>query len=111
MNRPVQRIGIGALLVVGAVESLRAQEPTFMDAATHPGAGRVYTRLLLSGAERKTSAAVFDEQSIQWKLAYGIHTRLAALAEGEFLRRRLANNPSYDEGWAQTTLRLKYRQE
>lgn len=66
------------LLFVSALLPLRGQEPTFMEAGTHPGAGQNYSR-----------AVWFDGESV-FKHAYGFTARQALLAEVSLMDRGLS---------------------
>jgi len=84
-----------------------AQEPTFMDAATQPGLGQYYSRLLLSTAEYRENGALHEEQAVLAKLAYGLPANLALQLEGEFSS--VASDAGDASGFALATVRLKYR--
>jgi hypothetical protein len=90
-----------------AAMPLRAQEPTFMDAATHPGAGQFYARLLLSRSEYEQAATEVKLNTAILKLSYGIQPTLALLLDGEFAD--LSTGGRDETGLRQTTLQLKYR--
>ena len=84
-----------------------AQEPTYMDAATHPGAGQVYTRLLVSQSEYDDAGTETAELASIVKVVYGIRPTLAVLAEGEF-----SSLSAYDRdetGLLWSTFQIKYR--
>jgi hypothetical protein len=84
-----------------------AQEPTFMDAATHPGAGQIYSRLLFSHSEYRENGTDADLSTATLKLSYGIRPTLAAVLESEFAD--LSAGGSDETGLRETTLQLKYR--
>lgn len=99
-----------AIACAGVVVSLpvRAQEPTFMEAATHPGKNQFYARILLgqwqesiAGEQRQTY------RDLLFKASYGLHARLALLLDVEGLT--VAGNEPRTSGIAQASLRLKYR--
>lgn len=60
---------LGFLLLMSALLPLWGQEPTFMEAATHPGSGQNYSR-----------AVWFDGETV-FKHAYGFTARQALLGE------------------------------
>jgi hypothetical protein len=74
----------------------RAQEPTFMEAATHPGQGQFYSRALLFASED-------DDYATLLKLSYGIVADLALQLDGQYE----ALNDASD--LATGSVRLKYR--
>jgi len=76
--------------------STLAQEPAFMEAATHPGQGQFYSRLLFFGSEG-------DEYAAALKLSYGIIADLALQLDGE--HRWLPD----ESDLTTSTVRLKYR--
>ncbi len=96
-----------ALLLVAMSAAAIAQEPTFMDAATHPGAGQLYSRCLVSCLEYKEAGADAELTAAIIKLAYGIESTLALLLEGEFAH--LSQDAHDETGLGRTTLQLKYR--
>jgi hypothetical protein len=95
------------LLPVVAWSGALAQEPVYMEAATHPGRGKVTLRLLTvraveergGGEERRTTRGVF-------KGAWGISGRLAALVDAEWDRVR---GTAEADGLAKVSLRVKQR--
>ncbi len=94
------------LLAVIATDA-DAQEPTYMDAATHPGAGQFYSRLLVSQSEYADVETETEELAATLKLVYGIRPTLALLAEGEFAN--LSANDSDETGLLRSTVQIKYR--
>lgn len=78
-----------------------------MDAATHPGAGQIYTRLLMSRSEYERTGTDVRVNTALFKLSYGIRSTLALVAEGEIAH--LSTDGDDDTGLQQTTIQLKYR--
>ncbi len=76
---------------------LAAQEPTFMEGATHPGAAQLYQRALITGTPWAEADA--DTYRVKLSSAYGLTARHALLADVEQGERG---------GWA-GSLRLKHR--
>lgn len=99
-------MAILALLILGAT-IVSGQEPTYMDAATHPGAGQFYTRLLVAGSEFSGDDEDFDRQRVRFKLSYGIRSTLALLADADYLR--LDRDDGSDSGFSEAKLRMKYQ--
>jgi hypothetical protein len=96
-----------ALLLAAAAIDAAAQEPTYMDAGTHPGAGQFYSRLLVSRSEYEDAGTEIEELAADLKLVYGIRPTLALLADVEFAD--LSANDDDETGLLSSTLRLKYR--
>ncbi len=96
-----------AAVVLLAAGAAVAQEPTHMDAATHPGAGQFYWRLLVSRSEYKEAETETKELASLVRLVYGIHPTLAVLAEGEFSS--LSTEEGVETGLPGATFRIKYR--
>jgi hypothetical protein len=96
-----------ALLLVVAAAGAAGQEPAFMNAATHPGAGQVYSRLLVSHTEYGETGADADLSGVVLKLSYGIRATLAVVIETEFAR--LSADRGNKDGVRDTALLLKYR--
>ena len=84
-----------------------AQEPTYMAAATHPGAGQFYSRLLVSQSEYDDAGTETEELASIVKLVYGIRPTLAVLAEGEFSS--LSADDNDEKGLLWSTFQIKYR--
>ncbi len=84
-----------------------AQEPTYMEAATHPGAGQFYLRLLASRSVYRQDGAAADLHAAAIRVAYGLRPTLAALLESELAA--LDTDRDDETGLRLTTLRLKYR--
>lgn len=102
--RPAARLTVlVALLAVGGY----AQEPTFMEAATHPGAGQLYGRLILSSFQYRVASGEVNEFAGLLKLSYGVRPDLAVLIDGDV--RRVRAESDTDTGLGSATLRLKYR--
>lgn len=97
-------LAFALLLAAGAAV---AQEPTYMDAATHPGAGQFYSRLLVSQSEYDEAGTETEELAFIVKLVYGIRPTLAVLAEGKFSS--LSADDSDETGLLCSTFHLKYR--
>ena len=95
------------LLAITQGLTTQAQEPAFMEAATHPGRGIFYTRLLASYAAYDLHGVSVDDFSLISKSAYGLHPRLAFLFDAE--ARRIENDASNETGLDHVTVRLKYR--
>lgn len=94
---------LGVASATGAV----AQEPTFMDAATHPGRGQLYSRLLVSHSEYEDAGTEAVLSTAVLKLSYGIRPTLALVLDTE-LATRAADGDDHT-GINQTTLQLKYQ--
>ena len=95
------------LLLAAVAIDTAAQEPTYMDAATHPGAGQFYTRLLVLQSEYEEDGAEIEDSGAVLKLVYGIRPTLAVLAEGEVAS--LSANDDDETGLQSSTFQLKYR--
>lgn len=96
-----------ALLVAAGAIDAAAQEPTYMDAATHPGLGQFYSRLLVSQSEYDEGGTETKEFGAVLKLVYGIRPTLAFLAEAEFAS--LSADDDDETGLLSSTFQLKYR--
>lgn len=95
-------------LLLGAVATcVIAQEPTYMDAATHPGAGQFYSRLLLSASEYQDGETETEELSAMAKLVYGLRPTLALLADVELASLSAPDN--HETGMLWSTFQVKYR--
>ena len=86
---------------------LQAQEPAFMEAATHPGRGTFYTRALASYAAYKMDGESVDDYTLSSKSAYGLHPRLALLLDIDI--RNIQDKATCTTGLDHATMRLKYR--
>jgi hypothetical protein len=78
-----------------------------MDAATHPGAGQLYSRLLISRSEYEEDGADAELSTATLKLSYGIRPTLAFVFEGDFAH--LSTDENDETGVGLTTFQLKYR--
>mgnify|MGYP000947685060 CR=1 FL=1 len=97
----------GVWLAGFGVGALWAQEPTFMEAATHPGAGQFYGRGGLAWVESESASTGRTDQAASLKLAYGLTPTLAALADAEYRWRD--EREERGNALSLTTFRLKYR--
>ncbi len=79
-----------------------AQEPAYMGAATHPGRGQFYSRMLLSYRAGRS-----DGKALAFKLAYGVNPRLALLLDVD--ARSGTQNAEDDAGLYLTSFQLKQR--
>ena len=84
-----------------------AQEPAFMEAATHPGSGRLYSRILFLFEEGAGRGVDVDTQTARLKLAYGITPDLAALLDAGYRRIERADLDGTETGLGDWSLRLK----
>lgn len=110
MNRPGRvRILLGLLILAGP--SLPAQEPVFMDAATHPGRGQFYARLQL-GVERgdlRDDGGSGTQTALHLKAVRGLAPDLALVLDAG-LRDRVRPPEDHSEaGLDDWSLRLKWR--
>lgn len=96
-----------ALLLAAVATRVIAQEPTYMDAATHPGAGQLYSRLLVSQSEYEVAEAKTEELAAVVKLVYGLRPTLALLAEVELADLSAQDNDETGMLWS--TFQAKYR--
>lgn len=89
-------LALGVLILFPGLQSALGQEPTFMEAATHPGADQFYGRFIWTSRPwRGTEPA----SQLELKSAYGMTRRLAILP-----------NAGFDEdGIMDASLRLKLR--
>ena len=80
-----------------------------MEAATHPGAGQLYSRLLTfhSEMENADTGLEAEESSSKLKLAFGFRSDLALLMDVHALKRKEDGNE--DTGFSLVTLRFKQR--
>jgi hypothetical protein len=78
-----------------------------MDAATHPGAGQFYSRLLVSRSECEEAGTAAALNLATLKLSYGIRSTLAFLLEEEFAH--LSKGDRDETGLGVSTFQLKYR--
>ena len=96
-----------SLLACLAASVLQAQEPAFMEAATHPGRGTFYTRVLAAYAAYTIDGDNVDDFTLSSKSAYGLHPRLALLLD--FDVRSIEGSEDRNTGFDHVALRLKYR--
>lgn len=101
----ITRVCSGVVLL--AATAALAQEPTYMDAATHPGAGQFYSRLLFSHSEYDEEEKDIELNAAILKLSYGIRATLACVLEAELAS--LSNDGDEEAGLNSTTFRVKYR--
>lgn len=104
----MRRILLAALGLLLVAADCLAQEPTYMDAATHPGKGQLYLRTLLATSEYESNGYKTDELSAEVKLAYGISSDFAILTEFEFADLSTAGDKD-SSGIYASTLKAKYR--
>ncbi len=78
-----------------------------MDAATHPGGGQFYSRLLVSSSEYEENESETEQLAAMVKLVYGIHPNLAMLAEAEFSS--LSARDHDETGLLWSVFQIKYR--
>ncbi len=84
-----------------------AQEPAYMDAATHPGRGQAYVRVLGYAGEYDAPWPEARQQALDLKLAYGLRSATAVLLEAEWARREGGGETA--SGFARAGLLLKQR--
>ena len=96
-----------AIALLVATITAVAQEPTYMAAATHPGAGQLYSRLLVSQSEYEAAETETEELAAIVKLVYGLGPTLALLAEAEFASLSATDNDETGMLWS--TFQAKYR--
>jgi hypothetical protein len=97
----------GWIVLIFLAANAFAQEPTQMEAATHPGTGQFYGRILFSAAEYDQSSVATEEQDLLLRLAYGIRPTLALLVDADF--RRVDALGVADSGISTVMVRLKYQ--
>lgn len=95
------------LLCAFGATCVLAQEPTYMDAGTHPGAGQLYARLLVSSSGYGDAGTETEELAAVMKLSYGLRPTLALLAEVEFASLSMAEDDETGMLWS--TFQVKYR--
>ncbi len=98
---------VAVLTVFLWASSSAGQEPAHMDAATHPGAGQFYARLLLSAGEVDAATGRHDTRRALLKVAYGIRSTLALLVDAEMLRHEYPEATS--SGFSEAMFRVKYQ--
>jgi hypothetical protein len=96
-----------AAAVACAAGLAAAQEPAYMDAATHPAQGQAYVRLLGYAGEQRVAGADFRNQALEWKGAFGLRSATAVLLEAEWARREGGGETA--SGFARAGLLLKQR--
>ncbi|HPJ57681.1 MAG TPA: hypothetical protein PLK81_08575, partial [Kiritimatiellia bacterium] len=84
-----------------------AQEPAYMDAATHPAQGQSYVRVLGYAAEYDDPGPETRRQSMGLKLAHGLRSSTALVVESEWARRE--GGGETDSGFVRAGLLLKQR--
>jgi hypothetical protein len=108
MKPPAFAIAPFALLLAAmAPATALSQEPMFMGAATHPGAGQAFARLRLYRSEHESARADAIRQSAHAELSYGIRPTLAAVADAEFAR--ISGDGPRSSGLAAASLQAKLR--
>lgn len=95
------------IILITAFGTASAQEPIFLEAATHPGSGQFYTRALFSAEKYNLAGMDTEEQNILLKTAFGLRPTLALLIDTEFRRLDAARTDA--SGFALATVRLKYQ--
>lgn len=78
-----------------------------MDAATHPGAGQLYARALVTVSEYEEASENIDALSATLKLVYGIQSNLALL--GDVTYADLSASGNDESGVLASTFQVKYR--
>jgi len=78
-----------------------------MDAGTHPGAGQLYARILVSSSEYEDAETETEELAAIVKLVHGIRPTLALLAEVELAGLTTKDNDETGILWS--TFQVKYR--
>lgn len=107
IQKTARRLFCICLALHAATNIAKAQEPTFMNAATHPGRGQLYGRAIASLAEYDLEGRSLEDQGVLFKMAYGIRSELALLLDQLQL---FHGGDNYgDDSTARSTLRLKYR--
>ncbi len=84
-----------------------AQEPAYMEAATHPAQGQAYVRALGYAAEHDAAGPEARQQAVELKLAYGVRSSTALLMESEWVRRE--GDGESASGFARAGVMLKQR--
>ncbi len=99
-------------LLLGLVLTLSgaalAQEPIYMEGATHPGRGQLYLRTQALFTDYRDSSEGDDRLAMRTKLVYGIRGNLAALVDADLERFRFQDDGT-TTGLSRLALRLKYR--
>ena len=110
MNPPAAVRRCAAVLILAGATAV-AQEPVFMDAATHPGRGQFYARLQL-GLEEGTlryDGSKGTQAGMTLKLVHGLTPRLALVLDAGLRDRVRPPEGDSEAGLADWTLRLKWR--
>jgi hypothetical protein len=94
-------------LLTSTAHVVVAQEPTFMDAATHPGRGQFYSRLLVSHSECEDAGTEAHLSTAVLKLSYGVRSTLALVLDTELAALAAAGDD--ETGISQATCQLKYQ--
>lgn len=84
-----------------------AQEPAYMDAATHPAQGQAYVRVLGHAAEYDAAGSDVRQQGMELKLVYGVRSATAVWVESEWARREGGGESA--SGFARAGVMLKQR--
>ena len=107
MGRLLAKTALAAVALAAA--GVLAQEPAFMEAATHPGRGQAYGRLLLTWEDGDDLAVGSDvrEARATVKLAYGLTARTALLVDATATRLERVDLDRQDAGLEEVALRLK----
>jgi len=95
---------IGALAAVSAP----AQEPAFMDAATHPAQGQAYLRLLGHASEWRADGRDSRRVSLLGKASFGLRSATALMLEPEWNRVK-EEGADAASGWSRLGILLKQR--
>lgn len=97
-----------ALFLIAPFVQVLAQEPAFMEAATHPGRHQLYTRyrLIFQQAERGDESDQLTQ--LIAKGAWGIRATLALLVDAHWAHRDIAS-AGKDQGLEAIAIRLKQR--
>ena len=94
------------VLVCGGVAL--AQEPLYMEGATHPGRGQFYLRTQALFTDYKDSSDAGERLVSRTKLVYGIRGNLAALLDADIAHLRFHDSDT-TAGLSNLAVRLKYR--
>lgn len=96
-----------ALIGVLAAGTAAAQEPAFMDAATHPAQGQAYLRLLGHASEWRAAGRNLERASVLGKASFGLRSATAVVLEPEWIRLESGNDA--EDGWSRMGLLWKQR--
>jgi len=102
------RIPWHALLLLTATVPFRtaAQEPVFMEAATHPGRDQFYVRSLFFHEKGKEENRTHRTDSLRFKVAYGLTARTALLLDSGYAVR---SSTDRKHGVENSLIRIKQR--